>query len=156
MLRVMTRNPTISKFYIIPTCLSYRTATTGTRFSPHNFKILTYSPHGNFLICNPSYFFLVIGRNNASISITIVSNITVLVSHNAIIWFGYIKPMIHGVNKDSSQVPPTTSLPSAGFSPGMFVVLQEKLYQPCFGVIRLFTKDNALTNFLFQLITGWV
>ena len=121
------------------------------------FQNFTNSPHGNFLICNPSYFFLVIGRNNVSISITIVSNITVLVSHIVIIWFGYVKPMIHGVNKNSSQLPPTTtSLPSAGFSPGMFVVLQEKLYQPCFGVIRLFSEDNALTNFLFQVITGWV
>ena len=36
------------------------------------------------------------------IIITIVSNITVLVSCNIITWFGYFMSMNHGVNKDSS------------------------------------------------------
>ena len=41
--------------------------------------------------------------------ITSISNITVLVSHSVILT-GYFIPVSHVVNKNSSQVPPTTSL----------------------------------------------
>ena len=80
----------------------------------HNFKILSFLLHGFLIpqfqkfgqlfttqfswIGNPSYFsfFLDIGRNyispNIFITITIVSNITVLVSQN-IIFFGFFTAM---------------------------------------------------------------
>ena len=38
-------------------------------------------------------------------------NITVLVSYIVIIWFVYFMLMSYDVNKDSSKMPPTTSLP---------------------------------------------
>ena len=57
-----------------------------------------------------------------SIIITIVSNITVLVSQN-IIFFGYFMPMSHSVNK---KTPPSASpnlpLSPTRFSSGFFVV----------------------------------
>ena len=46
------------------------------------------------LVIPPNFYFLEISRNYASIIITIVSNITVLVSCNAI-FFGYFMPMSH-------------------------------------------------------------
>ena len=49
------------------------------------------------------------------IRITIVSTIAVLVSYSVVIWFGYFMSMSHCVNKNSSQVPPTTSLLSTSF-----------------------------------------
>ena len=78
-----------------------------------------------------------------SIIITIVSNITVLVSHN-IIFFGLFMPMSHGVNKKTlSSVFPHLHPPTR-FSPGLFVVLQKILYQS--SVIRLFAKDSAFSK----------
>ena len=44
-----------------------------------------------------------ISRNYASIIITIVSNITVLVPHNAI-FFGYFMTLNYGVNKKTPQI----------------------------------------------------
>ena len=44
-----------------------------------------------------------IGRNYASIIITVVSNITVLVPHNAI-FFGYFMTLNYGVNKKTPQI----------------------------------------------------
>ena len=79
-----------------------------------------------------------------SVTITNVSNITVLVSYNVTIWFGNVLPMSHSVKKDSSQTPPTTTL--TRFSQGLFVVLQEILYRPCFALIKLFAKDNVLNK----------
>ena len=55
--------------------------------------------------------------------ITIVSNITVLVSRN-VLFFGYFMPMSHGVNK---KTPPSVSShlpPPAIFSSVLFAVLQ--------------------------------
>lgn len=60
-------------------------------FSFHSFKILPNLHMEFFWIDNPSclfvWFFLDICRNYVSITITIVNNITVLVSYNAIILF---------------------------------------------------------------------
>ena len=72
------------------------------------------------------------GRNYVSITITIISNITVLVSHN-VICFG---AMSYGVNKKAPPIvsPPLLSL--TGFPPVFFVVLKAILYQP-FALIRL-------------------
>ena len=57
-------------------------------------------------------FCLEISRNYTSIIIAIVSNITVLVSHNTI-FFGYFMPMSHGVNMKTrpSVHPPFSLLP---------------------------------------------
>ena len=63
-----------------------------------------------------------------SIIITIIGNITVFVSHNAIC-FGFFMPMSHGINKEASPVVSPAPLPLTRFSPGSFVVLQEILYQ---------------------------
>ena len=67
-----------------------------------------------FWIGNPT-FFLNIGWNYVSIINTIISNITVLVSCNIVIWFGYVMSISHGVNKEFSPVPPTISLSLPGF-----------------------------------------
>ena len=83
-------------------------------FSTHNFKVLPILHMEFFWIGNPTlffFFFLEIGRKYVSIIITIVRNITVLVSYNIyLVWI--FMPVSHGVNKYSSQVPPTTSLPT--------------------------------------------
>lgn len=93
-------------------------------FSFHSFKILPNLHMEFFWIDNPSclfvWFFLDICRNYVSITITTVSNITMFVSYNVIIWFGYFMPMSYGVNKESSQVSLITSLPPTRFSPGFF------------------------------------
>ena len=73
-----------------------------------------------------------------SIIITIVSNITVSVSRH-IIFFGFFMAVSHGVNK---KTPSSVST----LLPGLFVVLQEILYQRSFAVIRLFAKDNAFSK----------
>ena len=93
--------------------------------SPHNFKLLPIfhitMEFGFFdffffrLIPIPTYLFfqfLEIFINYMSISITIVSNITVLVSHNTI-FYGFFMSLNHGVNKKTpSRVSPTSiSLP---------------------------------------------
>ena len=114
-----------------------------------NFTKLSHH-HGIFSdwLPNPTYLFFIyfliylfifeICRNYMSIIITIVSNITVSVSRN-IIFFGFFMPMSHGVNKKT----PSSVSPHL---PGLFVVLQEILYQPSFAVIKLFAKDNAFSK----------
>ena len=69
-----------------------------------------------------------------SIIISIISNTTMLLSHN-VICFGHFMPMSHGANKKAPTIvsPPLLSLNR--FPPGLFVVLQEILYQPFFGLI---------------------
>ena len=74
-------------------------------FLSHNFKILPTFTMESFRIGNPSFYFFIIifleiGRKYISIMsiiITIVSNITVLVSQN--IFFGFFMSMSHNVNK---------------------------------------------------------
>ena len=56
-----------------------------------------------------------IGRNCVPIVITVISNITVLVSHNDI-YFGYFIPMDHGVNKKAALIVSTTSPPYQVFT----------------------------------------
>ena len=82
-----------------------------------------------------------------SIVITVVSNITVLVSHN-MIFFRYFAYQPCCQEEDSSKCPPPppTSLSPTRFSPGLFVVLQEMLNQTSIAVIRLFAKDNAFSK----------
>ena len=70
-----------------------------------------------------------------SIIITIVSNITVLVSHN-VIFFRFSMSMSHDANKKTPSSHPLTFLSPSMFSPGFFVVSQEMLDQPFFAVIK--------------------
>ena len=59
-----------------------------------------------FWVSSPTCFvFLEIGRNYVPVIIAIISNITLLVSHN-VICFGYYMPMSHGMIK---KAPPTVS-----------------------------------------------
>ena len=84
-----------------------------------------------------------------SITITIVNNITMLVSHN-VICFG---AMSYGVNEKAPPIvsPPPLSL--TGFPPVFFVVLKAILYQP-FALIRLLQKIIQFQNqnFPFNLL----
>ena len=91
-----------------------------------------------------------------SIVITIVSNITVLVSQS-IIFFGYFIPMNHSVNKKTSLSASLIPLSPTKFSPGLLVVIQEMLDQPSIAVIRLFAKDNAFSKkiIFFPLAHCW-
>ena len=73
-----------------------------------------------FALRTPLNIFLEMGRNYVSTIITIISNITV--SHRRLLQLS----------------PPLLSL--TRFSPGLFVVLQEILYQPSFALIRLLQK----------------
>ena len=66
-------------------------------------------------VSNPSWFFLEISRNYASIIITIISNITVIVSHN-VTCFGYFMPMSNGVNRKAPTIVSPTPI-------DLFVVL---------------------------------
>ena len=89
-----------------------------------------------------------------SIIITIIGNITVFVSYNAIC-FGFFMPMSHGINKEASPVVSPAPQPLTRFSPGFFVVLQEILYQH-FTLVRLL-QNNSFSkeiNFFSQLIAG--
>ena len=96
-------------------------------------------------------------RNYVSIIITIVDNITVLVSHN-VIFFGFSMPMGRGVNRKTPSSVSPTSIPSTRFSLGLFIVLEEILYQSLFAVIRLFPEDNAFLNEIrfFPLAHCWL
>ena len=88
--------------------------------------------------------FLEISRNYVPIIITIIRNITVLVSQNvicleyfitmshSIFFFIYIYIKIVIVLKEGSSNCLPTLLPLTRFSPSLFVVLQEILYQPSF------------------------
>ena len=131
---------------------SFKTLLSLLGFLTPQFQNFTNLSPWNFfrLVPNPTYFYfylliyLEICRNYTSVIITIVSNITVLVSHD-IIFFGFIMPMSHGVNKKtSSSVSPYLHLPYQVFT--KFVVLQEMHYQISFAVIRLFAKDNAFSK----------
>ena len=87
---LLLSHPTISKFY-----------------QPTNWNF--------FGLVIPLNFVLEIGRNYVSIIITIVSNITVLVSRNAIS-FGYFIPRSHGVNKKAPPIVSPTLLPYQVFT----------------------------------------
>ena len=93
-----------------------------------------------------------IARNYVSIVITIISNITVLVSHNAIC-FGHFIPMSHGVNK---KAPPIIS--SHPIWPRLFFCFKRHALWTFFALIRLLQKImhfQSKTIFFFQLIAGW-
>ena len=64
--------------------------------------------------------------------------------------------MSHVVNKKATPMVSSTP-PLVMFSPGLFAVLQEILYQPSFALIRLLQKImhfQSKTDFFFQLIPG--
>ena len=72
--------------------------------------------------------------------------------HN-VISFRYFKPMSHGFNKKIPiQVPhppfPRNSfpVPFTRFSPGLFAVSQEMLYQPFFCSNQIIAKNNAFSK----------
>ena len=92
-------------------------------FSPHNFKILPTCHMEFFWVINPNQFFLETGRNYVSIIITIISNITVLVS-NSVFCFGCFMPMSHGVNKKAPPIVSPPPLLFTRFSSGSFVEMQ--------------------------------
>ena len=103
-------------------------------FSPHNFKILPTCHMESFWVSNPTYIFLEIGRSYVSIIITIMSNTTVLLSHD-VICFRHFMPMSYGDNKQAFTIVSPPPHPLNRFSPGLFVVLQEILYLLFFAVI---------------------
>ena len=92
------------------------------------------------------------GRNYVSITITIISNITVLVSHN-VICFG---AMSYGVNKKAPPIvsPPLLSL--TGFPPVFFCSFKSNTLST-FCSDQIIAKNNSFSklNFSFQLIAGW-
>ena len=78
-----------------------------------------------------------------SIIITIINNITVLVSHS-VICFGYFMCMSHDVSiRRLFQLSTPTPSPLTKFSPGLSFVLQEIVYQTSSALIRLLQKNNA-------------
>ena len=81
-------------------------------FSPNNFEILQTYHKKFFRLSNLTELFWGIGRNYVSIMITILSNITVLVSQT-VTCFGYLMSVNHGVNKKAptfvSATPPSPS-----------------------------------------------
>ena len=90
---------TISQFYHCSYMIFKNIVIAAIAFSSHNFKILPTRHIGSFWVNNPVNFFWRC-RNYKSIIITIISNITVLVSRN-VICFGYFMPITHGVNNSS-------------------------------------------------------
>ena len=68
---------------------------------PHNFKISPTIPMELFWIDIELITIILFWSRKVSIIITIVSDITVLVSHNVIL-FGYIMPMNYGINKKTA------------------------------------------------------
>ena len=101
-------------------------------------------------------FFFETGRN-CSIIITIIGSITVLLSDN-VICFGYFMPMSHGVNKKAPTNVSPPPLPPTRFSPVLFVVLQERLYQPVSSYLTDYCKKKmhfqSKTKFFLQFIAG--
>ena len=87
---------------------SFKTLLSLLGFLTSQFQNFTNLSQWNFfgLVSNPTYsfiyLFIEICRNYMSITITIVSNITVLVSHN-IIFCGFFMPMSHGFNKKTTS-----------------------------------------------------
>ena len=96
-------------------------------FSPHNFKILPTCYMELFRVSNLTYIFGRQIETCTQIIITIISNITALMSHN-VISFVYFVPMSHGVSKKAPTFVSRPHLPLTTFSPVLFVVLQEILY----------------------------
>ena len=85
-----------------------------------------------------------------SIILTIVNNITVVVSQN-IIFFRFLSLWAMVSIIRLLQVSSPTLLSPTRFSPGLFV-WQEILDQLSIAVIRLFAKDNALSKYkIFSL-----
>ena len=111
-------------------------------FSLHNFKTLPTLLHFFF------FFWF-----HVSIIIAIVSNITVLVSYNVIIWFGYFMSMRNGFNKDSSQVPPTITLPHFFLFCKKCLISIVLLWS---NYSRKIMHFQSKTIFFFPLIAGWV
>ena len=117
-IREMTRNlgarpawllkPTISKF-----ChSSYMVITLQNLKILRSLLLLSHTTISKFYqlarwifwgVSNPSWFFWEISRNYASIIITIISNITVLVSLY-VTCFGYFMPMSNGVNRKAPTI----------------------------------------------------
>ena len=93
-------------------------------FLTHIFKNLATLHMDFFWVGNPTYFcFLKIGRNYGWIIITIISNITVLVSHN-VICFGHFMSMSHGANKKAPTIIPPPQPPDPHTT--------TPLYQACY------------------------
>ena len=92
-----------------------------------------------------------IGRNYASIIITIISNITVLGSHNNI-FFGYFMPFSHGVNKKASSTP----LPNQVFARFVCCFTRNTLSNFFSSDLTDYCKNNVFSKsnllFFFQLI----
>ena len=146
-------NPKNSKF-IPPIWLSYLTDST---YPCYGFLILQLqnvnSLHGislDWYLIPFTFFtylfiyFLEKGRNYVSFIITIVSNITLLLSHT-VIFFRYFISLSHGVNKKAP--------PSAPLLPSLYHVFTRYVY--CFTVNTLPTlfcskqiiaKDNAFSK----------
>ena len=126
-------------------------------FLTHIFKNLATLHMDFFWVGNPTYFcFLKIGRNYGWIIITIISNITVLVSHN-VICFGHFMSMSHGANKKAPTIipPPNPPTPTQPLPFIRLVILQEIFYRSSFALIRLLRKImhfQSKTNCFFQLI----
>ena len=97
-------------------------------FSPHSFKIL---PTFRMEFC--------LGDRQKPTINTIISNITVLESHN-VICSGCFMSMSQGANKKASPIVFPPPLPFTRFSPCLLVVLQEILYLPSFTLVRLLWK----------------
>ena len=89
--------------------------------------------------------------------------------------YGFLTPQFqnftnppHGIFSDcyshivSIKTPPSASHhlpPPTKFSPGLFVVLQEIICQPCIALIRLFAKNDVFKvkqTFSSKLIADWV
>ena len=119
-------NPTVSKFVIPSTWLWQHTTSKYCYpcygFLSFQFENFTNPLHGifgielvisviiiiinNIIVINIIIIIIIIiaiSRNYVSIIITIVSNITVLVPHNAI-FFGYFMTLNYGVNKKTPQI----------------------------------------------------
>ena len=123
-------------------------------FSPHNFKVLPTCHMELFWVSNQTFFGGgegEIGRNYASIIITIISNITVLGSHNNI-FFGYFMPFSHGVNKKASSTP----LPNQVFARFVCCFTRNTLSNFFSSDLTDYCKNNVFSKsnllFFFQLI----
>ena len=132
-------------FKIPATWFSYHTASK-YNCSPQ-FQYFTIHPKRIFWIENPTYFvFFEIVRNYVPIIITIASNIAVLVSYNVAIWLGCFMSMNHCVDKDSSQLPPTTFL-----SPTRFHQACLLFYKKYFINLVLLWSDYLWKKYVFKV-----
>ena len=113
-------NPIISKFrylsYVVITLYNLNILLSLVLLS-HSTISKFYQPTNSIFwgLVIPLNFFLEIGKNYVSIIITIISNITLLVSHN-IIYFGYFMPTSHGTNKKAPPIVSPTPLPYQVFT----------------------------------------